>query len=104
MMWLLVGLTIGFFKRFFDRPNKMIRYLAESSYWLYLIHLPIVIFLQIAFAELPWHWSIKLTSISLLTVVISIVIYDLLIRSTVIGQILNGKRKQPLLFSRGETA
>lgn len=104
MMWLLVASTIGFFKRFFDRPNKMIRYLAESSYWLYLIHLPIVIFFQIAFAELPWHWSIKLTSISLLTVVISIVIYDLLIRSTVIGQILNGKRKQPLLFYRRETA
>lgn len=104
MMWLLVALTIGLFRRFFNRPNKMIRYLADSSYWLYLIHLPVVIFLQIAFAELPWHWSIKLTSMSLLTLVISIVIYDLLIRPTVIGQLLNGKRKQGLLFYRRELA
>lgn len=104
MMWLLVALTIGLFRRFFDRPNKIVRYLADSSYWLYLIHLPIVIFLQIAVAELPWHWSIKLTIISLSTLVISIVIYDLLIRSTVIGQLLNGKRKQRLLFYRRELA
>ncbi len=97
MMWLLVALTIGFFRHFFNRPSKTIRYLADSSYWLYLIHLPIVIFLQIAFAEVPWHWSIKLASISLFTVFISIVIYDLLIRPTVIGQLLNGKRKPRLL-------
>ena len=104
MMWLLVALTIGLFRRFLDRPSKTIRYLADSSYWLYLVHLPIVIFLQIAFAELSWHWSIKIASISLLTVVISIVIYDLFIRPTVIGQLLNGKRKQRLLFYRRELA
>ncbi len=104
MMWLLVALTLGLFKRFCDRPNKVIRYLADSSYWLYLIHLPIVIFLQIAFAELSWHWSIKLASISLLAVVISIVMYDLLVRPTAIGQLLNGKRQQRLLFRRGELA
>lgn len=104
MMWLLVALTLGLFKRFLDRPGKIVRYLADSSYWLYLIHLPIVIFLQIAVAEMPWHWSIKLFSISLLTIAISIVIYDLLIRSTVIGAVLNGRRKARLLFYRHEHA
>src|SRR5690606_26086637 len=99
MMWSLVSLTIGLFRYFFNRPNKIVRYVADSSYWLYLIHLPIVIWLQIAFAELPLHWSIKLVSISALTIFISIVLYDAFVRSTFIGAILNGKPKPRFLFT-----
>lgn len=98
MMWSLVSVVIGLFKHFFDKPGKTVRYIADASYWLYLIHLPVVIWLQIAFAELPWHWSIKLVSVSVLTVGISLVIYDLLVRSTVIGKILNGRKKERVLF------
>ena len=98
MMWLLVSLIIGLLKHLFDRPSKTVRYVADSSYWLYLIHLPIVIWLQIAFAELPLHWSIKLTVISVLTVSVSLVLYDIFIRPTFIGKILNGKRKPRFLF------
>lgn len=97
MMWSLVALTLGLFKRCFDRPSKTIRYLADSSYWLYLIHLPIVIWLQIAFAELPLHWSLKLAAICAITISLSLVLYAVFVRSTFIGFILNGKRKTPYL-------
>jgi glucans biosynthesis protein C len=100
MMWSLVSLTIGLFRHFFDRPSKTVRYLADSSYWLYLIHLPIVLWLQIAFAELPLHWSIKLGAICTITIFISILLYDAFIRSTFIGVVLNGKRKPRFLFNR----
>ena len=99
MMWSLVFLSIGLFKRFFDKPRKLVRYIAESSYWLYLIHLPIVVWLQIAFAELPLHWLLKLAAISFLTIGISLVLYDLFIRSSLIGGILNGRKRQRALFS-----
>jgi len=102
MMWSLVSITIGLFRYFFNRPSKAVRYVADSSYWLYLIHLPIVIWLQIAFAELPLHWSIKLVSISALTILISILLYDAFIRSTFIGAVLNGKRKLRFLFNVNE--
>lgn len=98
MMWSLVSLSIGLFRRFFDRPSKRVRYLADASYWLYLIHLPIVIWLQIAFAELPFHWSIKLLSISALTICIAILFYDAFVRATFIGAVLNGKRKSRILY------
>lgn len=98
MMWSLVSLTVGLFRYFFDRPSKTVRYIADSSYWLYLIHLPIVIGLQIAVAELPLHWSLKLLSISAITIFISIVLYDIFVRSTFIGAVLNGKRKPRLWF------
>jgi glucans biosynthesis protein C len=100
MMWSLVSLSIGLFKRFFDKPSKVVRYIADSSYWLYLIHLPIVVWLQIAFAELSLHWSLKLVAISLLTIGISLVLYDLFVRSTLIGKTLNGRKRARALFRR----
>jgi len=98
MMWSLVSLTIGVCKHLFTRSSSLVRYIADSSYWLYLIHLPIVVWLQIAFAELPLHWSIKLISISAITIFISIVLYDAFVRSTFIGAALNGKRKDRCIF------
>lgn len=98
MMWSLMSLTLGLFRHFFNRSNKTVRYIADASYWLYLIHLPIVIWLQIAFAELSLHWSIKLISISTLTIFISLILYDAVVRSTFVGAVLNGKRK-PRIFS-----
>lgn len=94
MMWFLVIATLAICKRFFHHPSSLVRYLSDSSYWLYLIHLPIVIALQIAVAELPIHWLFKLIGVFIGTIVVSIVLYDLFIRSTFIGAILNGKRKQ----------
>ena len=59
-----------------------------------------VIWLQIAFAELPLHWSIKLLSICTIAILLSIVLFDAFIRSTFVGAILNGKRKPRMLFKR----
>ncbi len=98
MMWSLVFLSVGLFKRFFDKPRKSVRLIAEFSYWLYLIHLPIVVYLQVAVAELAIHWSFKLIAVSVLTVGISFLLYDLFVRSTVIGQTLNGRKRERVLF------
>ena len=98
MMWSLVSITIGICRRLFIRSSSFVRYIADSSYWLYLIHLPIVVWLQITFAELPLHWLIKLASISAITIFISILLYDAFIRSTFIGAALNGKRKPRCIF------
>jgi glucans biosynthesis protein C len=92
-MWSLVFLTIGVFQKLCRRPNAFVRYVADSSYWMYLVHLPIVVWLQVAVAELPLHWSFKLAFVSTLTVAISLLTYDLFVRSTFIGWVLNGSRR-----------
>jgi glucans biosynthesis protein C len=97
MMWSLVFVSIGVFKKFCERPSPFIRYVADSSYWLYLIHLPIVIWLQVAVAELPFHWSLKLAFISTVTIALSLLTYDLFVRSTFIGWVLNGRRRNRAL-------
>jgi len=93
MMWTLVMLTLGVFRKFCAQPRPVVRYLADSSYWMYLVHLPLVVWLQVAAAEWPWHWSLKLALVSIATIAIALLTYDLFVRSTIIGHVLNGRRR-----------
>lgn len=97
MMWSLIALTLGLFERFYLKPSKVIQYIADASFWLYLTHLPIVVFLQIAVAELSIHYSIKLSVICILTIVIALFTYDLFVRSSFVGKVLNGQKKDRVL-------
>jgi glucan biosynthesis protein C len=103
-MWSLALLTPGVFRRLAGRPNAFVRYVADASYWMYLFHLPVVVWLQVAFAELPLPWALKLTLISLLTIGLSLLTYDLFVRPTFIGRVLNGRRRErrlaPWLLTR----
>lgn len=101
MMWSLVWLTIGMFRRWCDQPRPGVRYLADSSYWMYLIHLPIVIWLQVALAELALPAVLKLGLISGATIAVALITYDLFVRSTWIGWVLNGRRRDRALFRFG---
>jgi peptidoglycan/LPS O-acetylase OafA/YrhL len=89
MLWGLITLILGIFKVFFSEPNKIVKYLADASYWLYLIHLPLVIYLQIFFAEIQFHWLVKLVSILSLTLGISLLMYQLFVKRTFIGRIIS---------------
>jgi glucans biosynthesis protein C len=40
--WTLIYVFIGGALRFFDRPSAWIDYIAQSSYWVFLVHLPLV--------------------------------------------------------------
>ncbi len=97
LMWSLVFLLIGGFKVCFQRPRGWVRYVADSSYWMYLIHLPIVVGLQIAIAEVSVHWSLKLGFISVVTIGVALASYDLMVRSTCVGALLNGRRRERVL-------
>lgn len=111
MMWTLVFLTLGIFRRLCGRPadassgaqpvsrwRTATRYVADSSYWLYLAHLPLVVWLQVVFAEFPLPWWAKLAAITAITLAALLLSYDLLVRSTWIGRVLNGRRRERVLF------
>lgn len=100
-MWLLVFGFMGLFHRFFAHPSPAMRYLADSSYWLYIVHLNILFQLAIWVAEVRMTWPLKMTFYCVAAVAIMIPSYHYLVRSTFIGQILNGRRYPyvPLLQS-----
>jgi glucan biosynthesis protein C len=77
--------------RFCSSPSDLRRYLADSSYWLYLCHLPIVFGLQAALMRVPLHWSVKFPLIVGLTLTVLLVSYHHFVRPTFIGALLNGR-------------
>lgn len=97
MMWTIIVLVLGLCRHVFSQPRRWVSYLSDASYWLYLVHLPVVIWLQIAVAELALFWWLKWLMICLGTIAISLLLYHTLVRSTCIGELLNGKRKSQVL-------
>jgi peptidoglycan/LPS O-acetylase OafA/YrhL len=85
------GLT-GAAMRFLSGENKVVRYLADSSYWLYLIHLPIVMVGQVLVAQWDVSAYVKFPLIVAGSVALMLATYQLLVRGTFIGGWLNGRR------------
>jgi len=94
--WLLIFGFMGLFMRFFAAPSPLVRYIADSSYWLYLIHFPILWQLNILLPDLQWHWLPKSLLYLSISLVIMIPSYHYLVRSTWVGKLLNG-RKYPFV-------
>ena len=49
------------------RERGLRRYVADASYWLYLVHPPIVFGLQVLLMKVPLHWTIKFPAILAVT-------------------------------------
>ena len=98
VVWLLFfGLT-GLFLRHFNRPSPAVRYVVDASFWVYLVHLPLTIWLPGLFSNLAWVPSVKILMVLAITLLFGFVTYDLFVRSTIIGSVLNGRRYPRVLF------
>jgi glucans biosynthesis protein C len=91
-IWSTTFAVIGLALRFLSGFSAARRYIADSSYWLYLIHLPIVMALQVVVSPLDWPWPLKFLTILLIALPVMLVSYQLLVRYSVIGAVLNGRR------------
>lgn len=96
LCWLMVYGMIGAFNNWFCHSNRVVSYLSDASYWVYIIHLPIVAALQIAVFDLNIHSLWKFTLVSLATATACLVSYQWLIRYTRIGSFLHGPRTRQL--------
>ena len=90
--WLLILGCIGFSLSFFQRESRFWRYFSDSSYWMYLGHLPIQFGLLVWFGDETWHWTIKFSAYVVVTLALLIPSYHLLVRPTWLGWLLNGRR------------
>ena len=91
-IWTTTFAVIGLALRFLSGFSATRRYIADASYWLYLIHLPIVMALQVVVSQLDWPWPAKFATILLVAVPVMFASYQLLVRYSVIGAVLNGRR------------
>jgi peptidoglycan/LPS O-acetylase OafA/YrhL len=91
--WSWTFAVIGMALRFLASYSAVRRYIADASYWLYLIHVPLVMALQVAVSQLAWPWWVKFPLILAVAFPLMFASYHLFVRYTFIGGILNGRRE-----------
>jgi peptidoglycan/LPS O-acetylase OafA/YrhL len=83
----------GLCLRFLSGVSPIRRYLADASYWIYIVHLPLVMLAQVQVQAWPGPWWAKLAGVSLAVLALGLGSYALLVRHTVLGRWLNGRRR-----------
>ena len=86
---------IGAFRALLKRENKTIRYLSDSSYWLYVAHLPLVLLAQMAVRTWQIPVAAKFGLVCVVVTAILLLSYEYLVRYTLVGTMLNGKKTRP---------
>lgn len=94
--WMLAVGFIAFFARFATKPNRFFIYFSEASYWIYIVHLPIVltVLYWLAKWQFPFFWSFIVSTV--FTFGVSTLSYHWLVKETIIGKFLAGKVGQNL--------
>ena len=90
--WFLAIACIGFFQSSFTDHNPLVRYVADSSYWIYLAHIPLLPALHILISQWPVPALIKFPLLNLVAFGLLFASYHFLVRSTWMGKLLNGRK------------
>lgn len=92
--WLMIIGLMGLFHTFMNFENRSIRYFSDASYWLYIAHLPLVIAAQALVCDWRLPAVVKFLLIVVVVTGLLLISYQLLVRHTWLGLLLNGPRKQ----------
>ena len=86
----LIGLAL----RFLSNESAVRRYVADSSYWLYLMHIPALFFFKQVLHPLAWPWSVKYPLSIAGALAVLLITYQTLVRFTFVGALLNGRKQR----------
>jgi glucan biosynthesis protein C len=75
-----------------SRPNPVTRYLSDASYWIYLVHYPLIAFIGGMLASTAVAPALKFAATVAATTPILLGSYHLCVRFTAIGIVLNGRK------------
>ncbi len=89
-LWSLSVLGLGL--RWLRASNPVLSYLADSSYWVYIVHMPLTIGFGAVLYGLPLPAGVKMLANIGATTLVCLVTYQLLVRHTWVSVLLNGKR------------
>lgn len=91
-VWLMILGLFGLFRYMFSNENGRVRYISDASYWIYLVHLPIVYLLQILVADWLVPSQVKFAIICGGAFGVSLLSYAAVVRYTWIGAMLHGRK------------
>ena len=96
--WLMCFGLMGLFRWIASRENFAVRYVSDASYWMYVMHPPLVIAGQLLVIDWPIHYHLKFLVVCGGVTIVLLATYQTLVRYTFIGRTLNGprtRRRQP---------
>ena len=107
---------VGLFERLLRSSRTWVRWLADSSYWIYIVHLPVVTFLTFYLAHLDrqgrleyltgfiWSAELKFLAACVVTAVLGLVTYRYLVRYTPLGATAEREEERDLVSAVAATA
>ena len=90
--WLTCFGMMGLFRWLLSGPSFTVRYLSDASYWMYLAHLPLVVVAHWVIVDWPISYHLKYILACASVTAVLLMTYQLFIRYTFIGNVLNGPR------------
>ena len=91
-LWLLIFAVTGLFLRYLSGHSALGRYLCDSSYFLYLAHMPVLIAFQLLLRDVPLPPLAKMPLALAGTIAVLLPLYRYGVRPTFVGAVLNGRR------------
>ena len=90
--WALIYLFLGSALRFFDRESPWILYVSQSSYWVFLVHLPLVSFAGWWLVQFDFPAVLKFLLVCAFTSVAAVLTFHYWVQKTWISDFLHGRR------------
>jgi glucan biosynthesis protein C len=73
---------LGFFQRYIDRATRIGRYLADTAFWVYLVHQPLLAPLLSWFAPIGLPWWLQGLLVAALATAAALLLYEAIVRPT----------------------
>jgi fucose 4-O-acetylase-like acetyltransferase len=89
--WSLSFALIGGFVRYLPQQGKVLQYLSDSSYWVYLVHMLGTIGFGAILCNVELPALLKMAINIGLTTAVCLLSYHLFVRQSALGRLLNGK-------------
>ncbi len=92
--WTSLHALLGLANRHLSTERPAIRYVADSSYWIYLAHLQILVPLLALALAIGIQPGLAFVLLTASTLALTFLFYAAFVRYTVVGRALNGPRKR----------
>ena len=90
--WCLILGVAGLFLRYLGGHSPYRRYLCDSSYFLYIAHMPVILVFQLLLENIALPPIAKMAIVLAATVAVLMPVYRFAVRPTFVGAVLNGRR------------
>lgn len=91
-IWAWTWAILGYALKYLTKRNVYLRYISDSSYWVYVVHFPTILALQSALSRSALPWPVEYMLIVSICGAVALLSYHFLVENTVVGRVMNTGR------------